>query len=510
MIRIILLALAILALPAPALASADIDAVGRSVVRVVVIAPGEDGETGVGMGSGVAIGPNRILTNAHVVKQARDGDGFVGIVPSEGRKRFEGRIIAYREDIDLAVIDIGSGRLPPATLFSGTMADGIGVTALGYPYAVDRAIASGIEEMIVPQSPVKTLGHVAGRRSNAQYDTVVHDASIGRGNSGGPLVDNCGRVVGINTFLSVSDGVDSTFAFAISQREVAAFLKANGVAASTVSTPCLSDDETSARAAALARAEDAQAALEAGRTASDTAKIAQEKSRIRDDIATERENGFALAGVLFVFGALIGGSALVLLGRGRRAARRRNATIAGGLGAALVLASLLVFFGRPKMSDVEDRYAKAYPAKATPVIGDTADSEGAKICVFAPDRSVVKVSKTDDVPLDWKDTGCINGKTQYGNNASIWSRAFVPNAEATVTVQSFDPVKSRYTVERFLMGADAMDKARAVRARYSNKSCVADPEQRQSVADMEAAIRATLPPAPNERLVFDCRKAPSK
>jgi serine protease Do len=506
-----LAAFALLALfPRSAIASADIDAAARSVVRVVVIAQGEDGEAGVGMGSGVAIAPNRILTNAHVVKQARDSDGFVGIVPSEGRKRFEGRIVAYREDLDLAVIDIGTGRLPPATLFSGAMPDGAGVTALGYPYGVDRAIASGIDAMIVPQSPLKTLGHVVGRRSNAQYDTVVHDASIGRGNSGGPLVDNCGRVVGINSFLSVSEGIDSTFAFAISEREVIAFLKANGVASSAVATPCLSDGETSARAAAITKAEEAQAALEAGRTAAGEAKAARDKALIRDDIAAERENGFALAGVLFVIGALALGGGLVLLSSGKRATRRRNSTIAFAAGALLALAALVVFFGRPKMTDVEDRYARAHPAKPAPVIGDTAAAEGAKICVLATDRSIVKISKTDDVPLDWKDGGCVNGKTQYGNNAGVWSRAFVPNAEPTVTVQSYDPAKSRYTVERYLMAADAMEKARAVRARYTNKTCVSDPGQRQSVADMEAAIRATLPPAPNERLVFDCRKGTAK
>lgn len=506
-----ILALALIAaFPSPTVASADIDAVGRSVVRVVVIAPDEDGETGVGMGSGVAIAPNRILTNAHVVKQARASDGFVGIVPSEGRKRFEGRIVAYREDLDLAVIDIGTGRLPPATLFSGAMPDGAAVAALGYPYAVDRAIASGIEAMIVPQSPVKTLGHVAGRRSNGRFDTVVHDASIGRGNSGGPLVDNCGRIVGINSFLSVSDGVDSTFAFAISEREVAAFLKANGVSASAVSTPCLSSDETDARAAALAKAEEAEAAREAGRSAAEEAKAAKAKALIRDEIAAERENGFALAGVLFVAGALALGGGLVLMSSGRRATRRRNATVAFAAGGLLVLGALLVFFGRPKMTDVEDRYAQANPAKPAAVIGDTAEAEGAKICVLVPDRSIVKISKTDDVPLAWKDGGCVNGKTQYGNNAGIWSRAFVPNGEPTVTVQSYDPAKARYTVDRFLMSAEAMDKARAIRARYTNKSCVTDPAQRQSVSDMEAAIRATLPPAPNERLVFDCRKATPK
>jgi serine protease Do len=503
--RLASLALALLAvIPSAAAASADIDAAARSVVRVVVISAGEDGDTGVGMGSGVAVAPNRILTNAHVVKAAREADGFVGIVPSEGRKRFEGRIVAYREDLDLAIVDIGSGRLPPATLFGGTMPDGALIAALGYPYGVDRAIARGIEEMIVPQSPLKTQGHVVGRRSNAQFDTVVHDASIGRGNSGGPLVDGCGRIVGINSFLSVSEGIDATFAFAISEREVSAFLKANGVVATSVMTPCLSDGETNARTAALAEADEEAAAREAGRSAADEAKAARAKLLIRDAISAERENGFALAGVLFVTGALALGAGLVLLSRGRRATRRRNSAIAFSLGALLALGSVVVFFGRPKMTDVEDRYAKANPAKPAAVIGDTAAAEGAKICTLVPDRSIVKISKTDDMPLAWKDGGCVNGRTQYGNNAGVWSRTFVPNTEATVTIQSYDPGKTRYSVERFLMPADAMDKARAIRGRYKNNACTTDPAQRQSVADMEAAIRAVLPPAPNEKLVFSC------
>ena len=508
MIRLLIaLLVSLLLFPATALANADIDATARSVVRVVVIAQNDIGDTGIGMGSGVAISPNRILTNAHVVKSARESDGFVGIVPSEGRKRFEGRIVAYREDIDLAVIDIGTGRLPPATLFTGAMADGAGVSALGYPYGVDRALANGIEAMIVPQSPVKTPGHVVGRRANASFDTVVHDASIGRGSSGGPLVDDCGRVVGINSFLSVSEGIDATFAFAISEREIAAFLKSNGVTANAVTTPCLSDAESKARADAQAKADGEAAAREAGKSAADVEKAAKEKAAIRDTIAAERENGFALAGVIFVLGALAAGAGFVLLTSGQPATRRRNATIAFGAAGVLALAALLVFFGRPKLTDVEDRYAKAHPPKAVPIAGDPAATDGAKICVLVPERSVVKVSKTDDVPLDWKDGGCVNGRTQYGNNAGVWSRAFVPNGEPTITVQSYDPAKARYTVERFLMSADAMDKARGVRARYTNKSCVADPGQRASVADMEAAIRATLPPAPNERLVFDCRKA---
>jgi serine protease Do len=314
--------------------------------------------------------------------------------------------------------------------------------------------------------------------------------------------------VGINSFLSVSEGIDSTFAFAISEREVAAFLKANGVAATSVSTPCLSDGETNARAAALAKADEDAAAREAGRSAADDAKAEKRKAAIRDDIVAERENGFALAGVLFVIGALALGSGLVLMSSGKRATRRRNSTMAFVAGGLLALAAVIVFFGRPKMADVEDRYAKAYPAKPAPVIGDTLAAEGSRICTIVPDRSIVKITRTDDVPIDWKDGGCVNGRTQYGNNAGVWSRTFVPNTEPTVTIQSYDPAKTRYSVERFLMGADAMEKARAIRGRYKNNACTADPGQRQSVADMEAAIRATLPPQPNEKLVYNCVAKP--
>ncbi|CAN5287988.1 hypothetical protein BH09PSE3_BH09PSE3_21950 [soil metagenome] len=490
------------AIPALAQDNRDIDAVSRSVVRVVVVSGGEEGSD-VGMGSGVAISPNRILTNAHVVESAVSGDGFVGIVPSEGTRRYEGKIVAYRADIDLAVIDIGNGRIPPATLYSGMMPDGASVAALGYPYGVDRALAGSMDTVVTPQSPVKSLGHVAGRRSNAQFDTVLHDAAIGRGNSGGPLVDACGRVVGINSFLSLSEGIDSTFAFAISVREILPFLQKAKVEAAMVATPCLTDSEAGARDAALVKADEAAAALEAHRGDADAAKATQAKLNIRDQISSERENGMAIAAVLLVFGAL------ALAGAGVAQMEKRNRLAIGALvlGVVLVLAAVIVFLGRPKLSDVEDRYAKAHPTVTK--IADTAVSAaGPNICTFVSDRSRVTVSKTDDVPLDWQDGGCVNGKTQYGANAGTWSRSFVPNTEPTITVQTFDPAKRRYTVERYLMAADAMDQARAIRSRYPSKGCETDPGARQAVSDMQTAIRQTLPPTPNERLVFDCRAAP--
>ena len=492
-------------LPALAQSNADVDAAARSVVRIVVTDDGENG--GLGMGSGVAITPTRIITNAHVVERAVQNGGFVGVVPSEGRKRYEGKVVAYAPDIDLAIIAISDGRIEPVGLYGGTVADGAAVAALGYPYGVDRAMASGLDELIRPQAPVKSLGHVGGRRANARYDTVLHDANIGRGNSGGPLVDACGRVIGINSFLSVSEGIDSPFAFALSVKELAAFLTRSKVTPTIVSTPCLSAEEVTARNGALSQAEAEAAARDAKRAANEAARATTAKQKLRDDITGERENGMAVAAGILVLGALgtIGG--MILLGN-RSTPKKVQAWSAIMFGVALIVGAVVVFLARPKMSDAEDRYAKLFPTKPATVRGADADvsgGDGAKLCSIDAARSVIKLSKTDDVPLDWRGDGCANGKTQYGANAGIWSRTFVPNTEATVTIQSYDPAKSRYTVERFLMGADAMEKARDIRSGYKNDKCTADPGQRQSVADMETAIRAVLPPQPNERLVYDCR-----
>ena len=510
MIRIlVLLLLSIGISPAQAQENPDIDAAARSVVRVVVIATDDTGSRQeIGMGSGVAISPTRIVTNAHVVEAAVERGGFVGIVPSEGRKRYIGEVVAYSASLDLAIIALKSGSITPATIYGGAMADGAAVAALGYPYGVDRAMASGVDDVIRPQSPVKSLGHVGGRRTNERFDTVLHDAAIGRGNSGGPLVDACGRVVGINSFLSISEGIDSTFAFAISARELNAFLAKSKVTASVSTSPCVSQGDVAAREAALTRADQDSAALLAKRAEGDAAKAAVEKLAIRDTITVERENGLAIAAALFGLGLVAAVGGIVLLAR-RIKKERRFAPVALGLAGIMVLGAVFVFLARPKLSDVEDRYAAAHPVKA-PAQATFASTGGQQICTINPDRSRVTISKTDDVPLDWREDGCVNGRTQYGSNAGVWSRTFVPNGEATVTIQSYDPAKTRYVVERFLMGADAMDEARGIRARYKNNSCTADPAQRQSVADMESAIRAVLPKSPNERLVYDCHETSAK
>ena len=112
MARIIWMFLILISVAAPARAD-DISAAGRSVVRVVVIAF-EDGEVSdFGHGSGFAVAPNRIVTNAHVVALAAEDPKMVvvGVVPPEGSQALRARVVAVDPARDLALIEVEQGEV---------------------------------------------------------------------------------------------------------------------------------------------------------------------------------------------------------------------------------------------------------------------------------------------------------------------------------------------------------------------------------------------------------------
>ena len=132
-------------------------------------------------------------------------------------------------------------KLPPLTLYSGGVQDGESLIALGYPGNVDLATARSAADFITPQSPVRSQGGYAGLRMLQGTSVLLHTASIARGNSGGPLLDRCGRVLGVNSAITRADEGDSTFAFAIAGTELAAFLREANQPFATVDIPCTSE-----------------------------------------------------------------------------------------------------------------------------------------------------------------------------------------------------------------------------------------------------------------------------
>ncbi|MBS1239875.1 MAG: protease [Proteobacteria bacterium] len=512
---LILLATMLLALvfaQAPASADpADIDAASRGVVRVMII--GEDGGKmyPVSHGTGFSVTSERIVTNAHVVQEARDDrDLSIAIVPSDGGKVVYGKIVAFSARNDLALVATTSPlNLPPLTIAGSELTDSGPVTSVGYPMNVDRAQGLSIDDIFKAQPPVKSRGFLSGRRPSRDFDTILHTAPIGKGSSGGPLLDNCGRVIGVNSFGAESDGTDSEFYFAVSTRELLPFLRANGITAQVNGLPCRSLAELDAADRARAEREQLAAMQEQEAKATRDAERADKARREAEfAIIAEREDAMMLALLLVI--CALGGGYVVQLERER--GQEGPAKIAAAATGVALVAALAAWLLRPDFNEVEDRVAQVLAEEDAAEAGKTGEialpaaspSGGKLVCVVNVERSRITSMATDDIPFTWDDTGCVNGRTQYGLKDGKWSRILVPNEEAAVSVNSYDPDTHEYRVERYLLEHEAMAAVREARGKYRTPQCGTGNGAANELGSNQAAIFTLLPTQPNERLVYDC------
>lgn len=508
--RYLLVLLATLILPGILHAEAgDIAAVSRSVVRVAVFSEVEGQRQLVGHGSGVVVAPDKIITNAHVVEEAvyNDSMSFV-IIPSQGKDIYKAKLLDWSPQNDLAVLQINDGgRLIPASFFTGTVTDGSDVFAIGYPANVDIAMDYSEADTLRPQAPVKTRGSISSGRSSKTFDALLHTAPIAPGNSGGPLVDACGRVVGINNFGSTAEQGGAEFYFAVSVRELSAYLRKEKISFNTNNSECRSVAE-------LSRAEaDREAAVRdkietENRIAAELRTSLEGKTRREAELSViaSRENHMMLSTLLLVLALGAAGISWQMFERDKRT-EAKGAAIAG---ATLVLGTLSVFLTRPSFDRI-DELVRATLIKdnkpADTVSTKQALTQSKQICVIQLDRSKVTVSSIADVSFLWKPDGCINGRTQYAQNGDKWIRSFVPNNDAQVSIVSYTPDSQTYRIERYLLGDEAMKKARDARNNFDVKSCSTDPSANGQVANMNNAVRVILPPQPNELLLFKCSTA---
>lgn len=160
-----------------------------------------------GVGSGFIVdAKGYILTNQHVVQGATRIT--VGLQSGE---ELRGRVVGVDEETDVAVVKVDTPRdLPTVKLGDSSHVEvGDWVLAIGSPFGLDQTVTAGIISTLQRQTPYFT---------NFQQ-FLQTDAAINRGNSGGPLVNMRGEVIGINSQIATSTGDYNGIGFALPSNE---------------------------------------------------------------------------------------------------------------------------------------------------------------------------------------------------------------------------------------------------------------------------------------------------
>jgi hypothetical protein len=180
----------------------------RSVVRVVTVSLDAVGApVGLETGSGFAVAPGLVVTNRHMVVGAPlavEVETFIIPERDAGGQAQRALVRQTWVDADLALLAAPGIASPAMTIAETQPGKEATVRALGYPGVTDEVRKLPLTEILRPQEPYVTPGSIAlfsaVAPGGARIDTIFHTAPINPGNSGGPLIDACGRVIGVNTW----------------------------------------------------------------------------------------------------------------------------------------------------------------------------------------------------------------------------------------------------------------------------------------------------------------------
>jgi S1-C subfamily serine protease len=162
---------------------------------------------GEGAGSGIVLDQRgHILTNFHVVEDASK----IAVTLPGGKDAYDGELVGVDPDNDIAVLRISAPpeELHPVTLgTSDNLQVGQRVYTLGNPFGLEGTLTTGI---------ISNLNRTIPSRTGREMKSIIQtDAAMNPGNSGGPLLDTSGRMIGMNVAIATKSGQSAGVGFAI-------------------------------------------------------------------------------------------------------------------------------------------------------------------------------------------------------------------------------------------------------------------------------------------------------
>ena len=216
----------------------------KSVVLVLAL---YEKDAGLGMGSGFFISPSQIVTNGHVITDGSNQPEAIFVINNYiGIQKVNVDTLRFEDDfsVDFAVLSLNKNLgypLPLAKIADPTSQKLSVVYAAGFPADVIESDEKFLRLMETEEFSVPDLVITDGTISSHQnvYGAVsafVHTAQMSQGNSGGPLVNACGQVMGVNTFIiSSEDGIRN---FSLTANELAKHLKQNSLSPRIAAKEC--------------------------------------------------------------------------------------------------------------------------------------------------------------------------------------------------------------------------------------------------------------------------------
>jgi serine protease Do len=196
--------------------------------------------------SGFFIAPNYVVTNRHAVEAAKDGR--VGVTSKTLGRLHIGQVVATtavgpKGSDDYAVIrldDVNSPVTLPLSLSHDALT---AIVSAGYPGLTIqndngfRQLLSGdaaaAPELILSRGEIQAV-----QPSATGTQVLVHSGDVMQGSSGGPIVDSCGRVIGMNTYIAVDEQQSGRVSYALAAGGLAGFLRQAGVPAVVQAGQC--------------------------------------------------------------------------------------------------------------------------------------------------------------------------------------------------------------------------------------------------------------------------------